>query len=60
MEGGGGVRLGRWERLLDDSDDARVWRAISWKGELEAALDSVRCPSDEEFKVHLERVLNPA
>ena len=31
MEGGGGVRLGRWERLLDDSDDARVWRAISWK-----------------------------
>ena len=31
MEWGGGVRLGRWERLLDDSDDARVWRAISWK-----------------------------
>ena len=59
--GGGGVRLGEWERLLDDSDDARVWRAINWKGELVATSDSADRPSDEEFKVHtyIEPVLNP-
>ena len=35
--------------------------SVGRKGELDAAaLDSVSRPSDEEFKVHLERVLNPA
>lgn len=32
---GGGVGLGKWERLLEDADDARVRKTISWKGDLE-------------------------
>ena len=56
----GGARLGRWERILEDADDVRVWKAISWKGDLEAyESDSVDRPSDDDFKVHFERVLNP-
>ena len=41
-------------------NDARVWKAINWKGDLstddhnEAAI-----PSDQEFKEHFEVVLNP-
>lgn len=27
----GGVGLGRWERLSEDADDARMWKAISWR-----------------------------
>ncbi|MPC44828.1 hypothetical protein E2C01_038508 [Portunus trituberculatus] len=61
--GGGGetdARLGKWEKLLSDADDARVWRAISWKGDLETSTpDNENRPSDDEFKFHLERVLNP-
>lgn len=30
----GSSNLGRWERLLNESDDATVWRAIDWKGDL--------------------------
>ncbi len=26
--------LGRWERLMGDKDDARIWRSINWRGEL--------------------------
>lgn len=61
--GGGardGVRLGRWERLLGDVDDARVWKAINWKGDLETSmLVNEDRPKDSDFKLHLERVLNP-
>lgn len=54
------VHLGRWESLLRDADDARVWKAISWKGNFGADKnDKDKCPSDEEFKIHFERVLNP-
>ena len=56
----GDVHLGRWERLLMDTDDARVWKAISWKGDFgENKNDKDTCPSDEEFKIHFERMLNP-
>ena len=52
--------LGRWERLLTDKDDARVWKAISWKGNFgEENVENVNSPSDEDFKVHFEHVLNP-
>ena len=51
--------LGRWERLLEDADDARVWKAISWKGDFEASKSNKDTPSDEDFKVHFEHVLNP-
>ena len=46
--------------LLCDFDDARVWKAISWKGNFEASeRDNGIRPSDEDFKIHFERVLNP-
>lgn len=52
--------LGRWERLLNDADNARVWRAINWKGDfsMDDCQDS-SCPSDKDFKTHFETVLNP-
>ena len=53
------LHLGRWERLLRDTDDARVWKAISWKGDFETDKSNEACPSDKEFKNHFERVLNP-
>ena len=53
------VTLGRWERLLNDKDDSRVWRAVNWKGEIDVNNPRDMCPSDEEFRIHLEAVLNP-
>ncbi|KAG0719521.1 hypothetical protein GWK47_050302 [Chionoecetes opilio] len=52
--------LDRWERLLQDRDDSRVWRAIDWKGNVNVSgsVGESR-PSDEEFKTHFETVLNP-
>lgn len=34
-----------------------MWKTISWKGNFGADKDE--CPSDEEFKINFERVLNP-
>ena len=55
------VNLGRWERLLNDRDDARVWKAIDWRGNVnsEDRGEDALCPSSEDFKAHLEAVLNP-
>ena len=50
--------LGRWERLLDDDDDSRVWRAIDWRGNFENDFKNICRPSDEEFKAHFESILN--
>ena len=45
---------------MRDTDDASVWKAISWERDFGAGKnDKDTCPSDEEFKVHFERVLNP-
>ena len=57
------AHLNRWERLLGDADDARVWQAISWKGDFESSRHNTgvsNVPSDEEFKAHFENVLNPS
>lgn len=57
----GNQHLGRWERILNDSDDTRVWKAINWKGELEGVKNDMDIlPSDEDFKTHFESVLNPS
>ena len=59
--GVGDVHMGRWERLLEDGDDARVWKAINWKGDFATrGPGDNACPSDEEFKTHFEAVLNPS
>ncbi len=55
----GSCNLGRWERLLNESDDAAVWRAIDWKGDFNIdRTDDNLCPSDDDFKCHFESVLN--
>ncbi len=53
------TQLGRWERLLGDRDDSRVWKAINWKGEFVAGNKEGSCPSSDEFKAHFEDILNP-
>ena len=58
LRGDGGV--GRWKRLLNDTDDARVWRVINWSGDINMTgyRDSL-CFTDQDFKTHSEAVLNP-
>ena len=40
----------RWDRLLQDPDDTRVWKALNWKGQL--TFDGLynETPTDIEFK----------
>ena len=58
--GEGRVDLGRWERLMEEKDDSRVWKAINWKGEYDAsAQEHDALPGDAEFKEHFEEILNP-
>lgn len=51
--------LGRWERLLDDDDDIKVWRAINWKSDFDVVdrIGSTRS-SDEELNEDFHEVLN--
>ena len=54
-----GVHFSRWERLLSDADNARVWKAISWKRNFKtSSSSSTDLPSDEEFKRHFQGVSN--
>ena len=50
--------LERWDRLLNDNDDARVWQAIDWKGQYQENNDNRICPNDEQFKDFYEELLN--
>ena len=52
------MQLGRWERLLSDRDDSRVWKAINWKCEFAGENSEKSCPSSDEFKAHFEAILN--
>ena len=49
----------RWERILQDRDDSRVWKAVNWSGDFETGNDNDNAVSDEDFKVFFERILNP-
>ena len=51
--------LSRWQRIIDCDDPKTLWRAIDWKGEFDPTPEKEK-PSDEEFQVHLEQLLNPA
>ena len=53
------MQLGRWEELLSDKDDSRVWKAINWKGEFAAERSDGSCLSSDKFRVHFEDILNP-
>uniref|UniRef100_A0A0P4VRG8 Reverse transcriptase domain-containing protein n=1 Tax=Scylla olivacea TaxID=85551 RepID=A0A0P4VRG8_SCYOL len=52
------MQLGRWERLLSDRGDSRVWKAINWKGEYASENNGNSCPSSDEFKAYFETILN--
>ena len=49
----------KWDRLLNDPDDCRVWKAIDWKGQLCESIDSNHeMPSDNDFKNFIETYLS--
>ena len=43
----------RWERLLRDPDDSRVWKAIDWKGQFIENATNSESPSDNDFKTFM-------
>ena len=47
----------RWRRLLENNDLKKIWKSIGWDGGIEEA--QVEIPSDEDFKIHFEQLLNP-
>ena len=49
----------RWKRIMDEKDSKVIWQAIDWKGEI-CDNSSRTQPSDDEFKLHFEQLLNPA
>lgn len=40
----------RWERLLNDKDDRRIWKAVNCKGEFKESNEVKNKPADQEFK----------
>ena len=51
--------MSRWQRIIDCDDPKMLWRAIDWKGQFDPTPEKEK-PSDEELRVHLEQLLNPA
>ena len=47
----------RWTRLLKDNDHRKIWKSIGWNGDVDETQKEA--PSDEEFKIHFEQLLNP-
>lgn len=55
-----GNNLSRWERMLQDRDDSRVWKAIDWRGNVTMMSTNAQSrPTDDDFKTHFETILNP-
>merc|ERR1712237_161357 len=46
----------RWERILATNDPKTIWRSVDWKGQPSSERENK--PSDEEFKVHFDSLLN--
>ena len=46
----------RWKNLLERNDSGTIWKAINWKGKI--SDNNTTQPSDEEFKLHFEDLLN--
>ena len=49
----------KWTRLLNENDSKKIWKSIGWNGTIEDPASSVS-PTDEEFRLHFEDLLNPA
>ena len=47
----------RWKRLLRENDQRKIWKSINWDGSIDEM--TAIAPSDEEFKLHFENLLNP-
>ena len=47
----------RWKRILELNDGRLIWKVIGWNGLL--VEESSQVPSDNEFKMHFEELLNP-
>ena len=43
--------------MLKDDDHRKIWKSIGWNGDLDEIQNEA--PSDEEFKIHFEQLLNP-
>ena len=48
----------RWERILATKDPKIIWRSVGWKGQ--PLSNEENQPSDSEFKIHFENLLNNA
>ena len=50
----------RWERIMNCGDHSKLWKAIDWKGQFNPVPPAEdNKPSENEFQVHLEKLLNP-
>ena len=47
----------KWKRLLNDNDPKLIWKSIGWNGTIDTSCSV--SPTDEEFKIHFEDLLNP-
>jgi hypothetical protein len=48
----------RWTRIIESKDPKMIWRAIGWNGTL--VKDATNRPTDQEFREHFEKLLNPS
>ena len=55
--GSGNETQSRWERMVNNKDDAEIWRAVNWAGELKPDENLVK-PSDNKFKEYIESTQN--
>ena len=51
--------MARWERLVHDRDDKRVWAAIDWRGECIENENAEVKPSNEDSRVHYDEIYYP-
>ena len=49
----------RWHILLEKKDPKAVWASINWKGKIEFKNRDINKPSDDVFRRHFEKLLNP-
>ena len=44
----------RWERMLQDRDDSRIWQAVNWSGDFDSRNSSSDTVSDNDFNFFLQ------
>ena len=50
----------RWHTMIQNNDDAKLWSAINWRGELtDTPFNENTKPSDDTFKTYFEDIFNP-